>query len=461
MKVEIGINGDAEFSVSPSTFALGPGETQQVDVAFGPTTTGHRSADLVVVAAARNQNVVHTLAHGYGGAAPGSGPTLAPDTIFYVSRRGELRGTSPAGQSFAVDTNVHTCLNDTGGGTRDLCVTSADCAYPGEFCAVATQAAWDPVDMCADGRGHLFLLSDDVFTDLSIDDTERSVGILDVKLDANGNRTDVTMLRKTTTETTQIACDRLTGGDLYVPEYREITAASRCFRDAQENLVTIKRSTGAADTLYRQLDAIEGLNACDDDIDPANDLEVVTTSDGLTRVFGSFDGTFDTGGLYQLVTVQGPTVTPRPLLFSPDIHDAFQLHPDGSVLYAVANDAGASGTISLYKISPNRVTNGPLRLSSLNPCAVIQVSNNRGRTFIDQDQGSFAVSELSNGSAMVLLSFFSTGGVQTVVANTEPVLSRTSPLISQGTYAIEVAADEDRCTVLGLVNLEYMGMPRF
>ena len=135
----------AGFTVSPTDFTIGPGETQDVTVTFTPGTPGHQSANLTLVASTSNRPVVHLVAHGFGGTGPApgpcgnfSGPTLAPDLLFYADLVGSTFGILPDGTRFCADNGVHACLAANGTGSLDVCTTNADCVTPGETCALSS-----------------------------------------------------------------------------------------------------------------------------------------------------------------------------------------------------------------------------------------------------------------------------------------------------------------------------------
>jgi hypothetical protein len=454
LKVELAASSPA-FTVTPVVVDLAAGAQQTVTVTFAPASEGHQAATITALASASNAPVVEVLAHGFGGSAPATGPTLAASTLFYLTFLGAPRGIFPDGRRFTIDNTVGLCQ-----GTGDPCVVGTDCAS--RTCLPGNGATFDPVDFCTDGR-NVYLLSDSVFTDPS--NSNLLVGVLALALDGNGARTGANILYRTTDSTTQIACDRTPGGSIYLAEYHDLNLPQRCFRTAQENLVAVNRSTGAATTLLRQLDGVEGLDPCDDDLDPANDLEVATTRNGPV-VYADFDGGFDTGGgVYR--------AWPSALPLSPDITDFFQVHPDGSVLYVTATDPapgqacpGPTGLLSVYKISPQQAATGAPSLVDLTPCATVEVPNNFGRTYLDTDAGSFAFAP-GPGGGTLLVSFLTSGtGV--------PYRSRTdcsrpagaSPALPtalqvQGTVAIDVPAGSGACTVRGFVNLEFLDSMRF
>ncbi|HLK10649.1 MAG TPA: PKD domain-containing protein [Candidatus Binatia bacterium] len=441
LKVDLASDA-AAFAVSPTALDLGPGEQQTVTVTFAPQAPGHQSATLTAVASASNVPVIEVYAHGFGGAAPGTGPTLAASNLFYLSLLGAPQGIAPDGTRFAIDNTVGLCQ-----GTGDPCIVAGDCASGA--CLPGGGATFDPVDLCSDGQ-NLYLLSDDVFTDNT--SANRTVGVLALSLTPGGARAGASILYRTTSCTMHIACDRLPGGSVYLSEYHDVNLPARCFRTAQENLVAVNRATGAATTLLEQLDSVEGLDQCNDDLDPANDLEVATTRNGPI-VYADFDGGFTTGGgVYR--------AWPSPLPLSPDITDFFQVHSDGSVLYVTVADGAVSSLLSIYKISPQQAASGAPSLADLTPCAVVGVPNDGGRVFLDSDAGSFAFApDAATASGTLLVSFFTAGGAQGATSGAQAALA--TALGVRGTLAVDVPAGSEACTVLGVVNLEFLDSMRF
>lgn len=439
VNVHLALEG-SDFSVEPADVSLDAGESEEVTIHFAPATSGHRMAVLTVVGSSKTRGVVHLLSHGYGGDAPDNGPTLANTTLFYMNPLGRLQGILPDGGHFPVDNTVSSCLGQDGvTGTHDACVTSQDCGVPGEQCVTSQAQLLDPVDMCTAGDGHVYLVSDDVFTDFSTGD-EHSVAVLDLALTSRGVRTGSKMLRHATTETGQVACDRMVGGNLYLAEVRGVTASARCFRDSREVLVALNRRNGNPDTLVQRIDAVEGFDECNDDIDPTTDLEV--SPDGTTA-YVTLDGGFDTGGLYRIL--------PTAQWISPDIHDYFQLHPDGSIVYMSVSNTTNLGILSLYKINPEQASQGTIRLGDLTPCITFSVPNNGGFVQADPDGGSFAVAPAGDGfDATVIATFATRGGA----------LQGQSVLSPRGTVAFSVPASGE-CSLLGLTSLEFMFFPRF
>src|SRR5213594_1567674 len=80
--VRLGVNG-AAFALDTTRLDLGPDESASVGLTFAPTASGHQTAEITVVASSTNQSSVNFLSHGYGGAAPGSGPLPTADPVFF------------------------------------------------------------------------------------------------------------------------------------------------------------------------------------------------------------------------------------------------------------------------------------------------------------------------------------------------------------------------------------------
>jgi hypothetical protein len=469
--VHMGVNGDA-FTLGTRQLDLGPGESVPVEVAFTPTAGGHQSAEITLVASSSNLNSVHFLSHGYGGAAPGSGPIPTADPVFFSTLTGGTSGLFPSGARFNADTNVHTCMTPQNGpGFGDYCLTDADCAANHGSCSLAgsclrgdraglpcgapadcpngfcsSVVPFDPVKMCGDGEGGLYMTSDaGSFTDPNPNPTTELTGtLMHVTFDGSGNRTGAEIVERLTDGTTQLACDKKpasANGQIYIAKDLAYSPGPSCFRDTREALVAIRKDNGneLSPPLLFRIDAAEGLDACNDDFDPVDDLEV--TRDGIGAFVAFPAGVF--------------RVRPgNPLLMTPDIDDLFGVHPDGSVLVVSSADQGPTGLIRVYKISVDQAVTGAPHLTDLTPCATVTVPNNRGAsslrvtTFI-----SFAVDPVSFGSgdATVLLSFLAGGG--------SDVLS--SSLRVRGTVAISSPAGSPTCQVLGLVNLEPLDLLTF
>ena len=462
------------FQVSEPNVTLGPGESHDVTLSFAPQTNGHQAARVSLVANAANRQALSLLAHGYGGTSPGNGPTFAADPLFFTEVAPELLGLGtfgimPDGRRFFADNGVHTCIVPGNGlGTGDFCLTDQNCAANGGTCSTtatcvsganagqpcATPAdcpgsycpsytLFDPVDLCSDGKS-LYLISDEgTFTEPDpAAETERAVTLLRMDLDDQGNVVNRDFLGRTTTETAHIACDGFPagqGGQVYIPEFHNVPDAGDCFRSERESLVRIAKSSGNTQVVTSRIDAYEGLAECDD-LDPVMQLEM--TRDGGRMLAG-----FESGGLWQ--------IRPSPLFYSADITELFQIHPDGSVLYAGTTDSGSTGLVNLYRITPGMVQHGPLPYSALLPCSSFAVPNNTlrdaaGRTVII---GVAATrSAVGSSDATALVSFVATSpGTPTVPSLLQLI---TPNLIVRGTVAFSAPAGTTTCAVEGLINLE-------
>src|SRR6266516_3685140 len=436
--VHLGVNG-AAFTLGTTRLDLGPGESEPVTLTFAPTASGHQAAEITAVASATNQTSVHFLSHGYGGAAPGTGPLPVAEAVFYSGLAGGTVGILPNGTRFLTDTdcaaNNGTCaLTGTcvrGDRAGQPCSTSDDC--PNGFCP--TSSLFDPIDTCGDGEGGLYLISDaGTYTDPRPNpDTELTGTLMHVRFDGNGNRVGPEIVERTTDGTEKIACGKIpasAGGQLYIAEDIAFTQGT-CFRDTREALIAKKKSDGSEAVLLSRIDAVEGLDLCNDDFDPADDLQVAR--DGSAAFVALPSGLF--------------RVRPTPLLMTPDEPDAFQVHPDGSVLVATSGDTGSTGLLRLYKISVDQAIHGAPHVSDLTPCATVEVPNNRGSKPTRLTALiSFAAGPVAPGSgdATVLLSFFSGGGGDAL----------PSSLRVRGTVAVTSPAGSAACNVIGLVNLE-------
>jgi hypothetical protein len=462
------------FAVTPSELTLGPSESQPLTVTFTPTAAGHSSAKVAAVACAANVNAVQLLAHGVGGTAPG--PTFAGETLFFTDAVPGLLGTGtfgilPSGQRIAVDSTASVCqAPENGAGTGDLCLSDRDCINggtclksstcirgeregqpctkaadcPAGFCP--SQTDFDPLDMCSDGQGSLFLLSDEgTFTDLNPVDTELSGTVMRVDFDpSSGARTGAEIIGRSTTQTSWMACDRIpgqNGGRVFLAEYHDVFGMPGCFRDGRESLTVLRKRSGVRTVLASRIDAAEGLDECRDDYEPVEDLQV--SSDGVS-IFASLST-----GLFR--------VMPTPLQITPDFNELFQLHPDGSVVIATATDQGSVGLIRVYKIAPEQAVNGAVRLASTTPCATLSVPNNGGRTVINYPT-ALGRAATGGSDATLVVSFLTTGGTSDRTGR-PPVLS--SKLRFQGTAAFSVPAGGSLCPSLGILNLDLMELLTF
>jgi PKD repeat protein len=454
--------GGGAFALDASDLDLGPGESASVNLTFTPGSSGHQSAQLTVVASASNANAVHLLSHAYGGVAPGTGPLPISETLFFAGTTTDIEGILPSGERIVPDDTVRACLvPQNGNGSGDYCLVDADCASnggtcpavgtciggaraaqscampadcPGGFCS--NDSAFLPLDMAGDGAGGLYLLSDDgSYSDPNPNPvTELDGTLLHLGMDANGTRTAANIVTRTPTCTMQIASDAVppgAGGELYVAWYQSVN--TNCFRSALEQLVAIRKSDGTQTVLLPRIDAAEGLDPCNDDYDPADDLEAAR--DG-SAIFVALPG-----GIYRL--------RPSMLLITPDADpNVFRVHPDGSVLLVTTEDKGPTGLVHVYKISPDQAVNGAPHLSDLMPCATVEIPNNRAATgpALLTDYIYLAITPATPGSldGTIVVSFITTGGIGVLPSN----------LRVGGTLAISSPAGTDVCSVIGLVNLE-------
>ncbi len=432
------------FTVSPDVLDLAAGASATLTLTFAPTTAGHQSANVVVVASGANRCAVHLLAHGFGGSAPSSGPTLAAAPVFY-GLGSDVGGIMPSGARFTVDTTTSSCQSPGGGpGTLDVCFADADCAANGGTCDSTTPAPPNILlGMCSNGAGSLFLLLDNSYTDPDPqNEAQLTSSIVRLDLDQQGNRIGGAIIARETDGTERIACDGRgvrAGGRLYTAEAQSGDPA--CFRIALQELVSLRQDGGGANVLVPRIDAAEKLDACQDDLDAVWSLD--SSRDGLD-VFASLEG----GGLYQL----RPTI--RKITSS--ITDAFEIHPDGDIVYVRAEDKGTSGILKVYKISPDQAADGTPLIEDLTPCATFKVANNTSpntfgsRTVTGEHSIAIGPASIDSLDGILLVSFVSSGGV----SEAHPALSPR--LQVQGTVAFAIPAGLPTCAPLGFVNLDIL-----
>jgi hypothetical protein len=438
--------GTASGAFVPSPAAiddLGPGQEARVELTFAPTVAGHQDTTLTVVGAAANRSAVHVLAHGFGGSAPGTGPTLAAEPLFTTEDFESMLAIMPSGARVSIDTSVPTCEDSGGGGTGDVCVAPADCVNPGETCTGDVTPV-SPLDFCSDGEGGLYVLSDDGnFTPADGAD-EPSGTILRLQLAPDGTRTGAGIFTRINSETDEIACDRRPGaqGRVYVARYADLDPTDTCGRDGEETLGVYPHTGGAGQSNGRPIDLAVTGDQCNGDFDQIGDLEV--SRDGRSA-FASFT---TAGGIYRIA---GPS--PTPLLIVPEVYDVFQIHPDGDVLYATVTDQGTRALLSLYRIAPDQALHGAVPLEAQTPCATFTLPGNGGVTRLGSLSIAAAPAADGSGDATVLVSVLGSEGPPPV-AGQPPVLSRS--LRVAGTVAFAAPAGNAPCTALGLVNLELL-----
>jgi PKD repeat protein len=439
-----------------------------VTLTFAPTVAGHAAAAIAVVTPKSSRQFAAFLAHGYGGSAPGPGPTQMAQSLLYTDVFGNVAGFLPSGAPIAPNTGVYQCY--VGGSLEgDLCVTDADCApnggtcphagvcyggardgqtctmpadCPGSVVGCSSYQPFNPVEICSDAAGGLYMLSDDgAFTDPNPNPNgdELGVDVARVTLDANGNTTSIAIIDRTTSNTAHLACDGFAadaGGRVYLAEDHQLNL-DNCFRSEEESLVSVRKSDGTNQTLIPRIDAVEGLSGCSDDIDNTTHLEA--SSDG-SQAFASFDS----GGLWRL--------RPSPLQFLDQTYneDFFRLHPDGSVVFARVTNSGTTATINVFKVDPTQVATNPLPEAALTPCGSFQVPNTAlpngtvGRSRLDGVWVAPPTAGSSDGTILV-----------SVAANSPS----TDQLAIRATVAFSSPANSSVCTPLGIVNLVDMQVP--
>jgi PKD repeat protein len=435
------------FTVTPDDIPdLGPKAETTVTLTYAPTVAGHDGATVTMVASATNRPVVHVLTHGFGGDAPGWGPTLAAEPLFAYDFGFNLTEFLPSGQQVVIDNNTFGCQTPDGFGTGDVCLVPKDCDIPGETVCGGSPTAFEPIDFCGDGDGGLYLLSDEG-TYTSPDDTNDLLNatMLSLQFDGNGTRTGGSVLARVNGQTSFVACDRRSGsqGRLYLPEYYELDNTNTdCFRDAEERLTLIARKTGNKSTKPKAIDLAVTNDECDGDLDEVGDLEV--TRDGQSA-FVSFQ---NEGGIYRIA---GPSPTPLEIL--PDFYTTFQVHPDGAILVPSVSDQGTTALVSLYKIFPEQAATGAAPLEQLTPCATFPLHNNHGFTRLGDFSIAAAPPTPGSNDAIVLVSFIGSEGPPDQAG--QPIaLSRQ--LRVQGTVAFASPAGSAPCTSLGLVNVQLL-----
>jgi hypothetical protein len=433
-QVKVGLSSsDPAFAVDGATIVRGPDEAATADVTFTPSATGHQDARIRLVIAASNRHSVTFLAHGYGGVAPGSGPTLLAAPVYTPFP--DLGGIMPDGTLFATDGTTGTCAA-AGGGTGDVCVVDADCRSAGESCSGGA-SAFDTAELCSDGQSLYLLSNEGTFTDPDVNaDPALASTVLRIDLDAAGHATGKKILDRTTENTSQLACDGVSagqGGLVYLAEFRGLTDTATCPRDGREALVRINKSSGntqVANGLSR-LDSV-ATGDCDD-LDPVQQLAV--SADGSRLVAG-----FETNGLWR--------IRPSPLPLTPGVNQLFQMHPDGSIVFAAARDSGTNGMIDVYRLTDQQAEHGALPLAALQPCASFAVPNNAGAGVAKTIVSSVVAGPASTSSrdAVVLVSF---------VAGAPAPPHDVLPLGNvQGLVAFALPADATICTASGLVSLD-------
>lgn len=484
------------FTLTPGDLTLGPGEHGDVTVQFAPNATGHRGAVVPIVACADNQRIClrgarvgrfcsldqdcgaadaevtgacggfrveWLLAHGFGGNAPGRGPTLATEPLFYVAPEvinGEVpvTGILPSGLQFQVDNRLRACAGLFG---LDICTKDSDCLggggclttgtctrgerisqpctyhadCPGGACSA--QGTLDPTDMCADGTGTLYLINEDSATDPVTFDSRGTVARLQLDPET-GARLAADVLYHPAMESIQIACDGLAAGSrgrLYVPEYHEIDEPVGCQRDEFEALASVSKATGGTmvPAGFRDINTAAGYPECE----VFENVEDIHASRDGSAIFVSLPLT----GLSRIL--------PKPpLVMVPDFFGNFEVHPDGSVVFLETIDRGTTGLIRVFKVSVAQAQQGALKMSELTPCVTVEMPNGGGRTAV----GELAVGRARTDSddATIVVTFY------TVFPTDSPPPVSNPRALPRGTVAISSPEHTSSCSILGLLNLELL-----
>jgi hypothetical protein len=439
LKVQV-FADDPAFTVAPATLDLGPDASAPLDVTFAPGAAGHADARVLVLVSATNRAAVTLLAHGFGGNAPGDGPTLLAVPVFGIGTGVTL--LAPDGSRTAVDETTGTCGPPAGAGSSDVCAIDGDCDVSGETCSAATTPL-DVSELCSDGQG-LFVLSEDSFTDQRLDpDTELSGSVVRFDLGAGGAVTGRRVLYRTTDDTTHVACDQVAadaGGLVYLAEFRNVEAGINCDRDERDALVTINKTTGNARSVMSRVDQAAGVGDCTFR-DAVSQLRVAP--DGIKKY-----AAFDTAGLWR--------ITPTPVAFTPDVHDTFQVAADGTVVFAIAHDRGAQATIDLYRMTEAQVEHGALPVSDLVPCASFAVPNDG----TDAAPARTVVISLVLGPSAAAAS--DAVALATFRSRADPPAFDVLPPFGdvRGTVAFSLASATTTCSAQGLVTLAGVELAR-
>jgi hypothetical protein len=469
----------APFVASPDRLELHGGESADVTITFTPTASGHQHARIAIVATATNRSLLSVLSHGFGGTAPGTGPTLAAGPVFYTDilpiDQGlgfGVKGIMPDGTRIAPDNSVRSCETPLNGpGTGDYCLSDADCAANGGSCPASalclsgpnaglactrqsdcpngfcpSSAVFDPLELCGDGAGGLYLLSDEgTFTDPSPGETELAVSVMRMSLDGAGNLVQSEIIDRATTETLHIACDGFSadaGGRVFISEFRNVPDMGSCFRSEKESLVALRKNNGNAQTILSRIDAQVGLPECED-IDPVSHLEV--SPDG-SKVWAGFES----NGLWR--------IRPTPLQYIDGFtffDELFRLHPDDGLILTSVVDGPTTSLIKVFKVTAEQVAQNPLPFTALTPCGTFQLPNNGAPG--DTGQAivvGFAAAPKAQGSndATILV---------TVAARraARDILSQN--LTIRATLAFDAPANSNTCPFAGVVNLETLDQLTF
>jgi hypothetical protein len=442
VKIHAVVQDGAGFAVAPADLDLGPGGSATIDVTFAPAAQGHASAHIMLVTSSANRPGLTFLTHGYGGSAPGDGPTLVDAPVF-AALGSSLDRIGSDGARMAIDATTATCAPPGAAFGGDVCTVDGDCRSSGELCG-GTAVPTDVTDLCSDGSS-LYVLSEDSFTDPRDDpQTDLSGSLVRFDLDGAGTVTGRDVLYRTTDDTEIVACDGVAasaGGLAYLPEFQNVQDTDACPRDERDSLVAVNKGTGSARTVsgLARMDQLAQVGDCDFR-DAVNAFEV--GPDGGAKYAG-----FDTRGLWRL--------TPAPVWITPDVRDMFQVHQDGSVTFVVGTDRGAVGSLDLYRVTADQVEHGALPLSALTPCATYTVPNNAGGGPARTLGTSITLGPASGPAtgATVLVTF--SAGPRTPATDVLPPFGDL-----RGTVAFSLPSGTTSCNLAGLVSLQSTPLAR-
>jgi hypothetical protein len=432
---------DPAFTVAPATLDLGPDGSAALDVVFTPAAAGHADARVLLLVSASNRGALTLLTHGFGGAGPGDGPTLLGVPAFGIGGTG-VTLLAPDGTRVPIEETTGTCAPATAFASADVCVVDDDCDVPGETCT-QTATPLDVTDLCSDGQS-LFVLAEDSYTEQRLDaETDLSGSVVRFDLGAGGTVTGRRVLYRTTDDTSYLACDQIaagTGGLAYLAEFRSMESSVNCDRDERDALVTLSKTTGNARSVMSRIDQAAGVGDCEfrDGV-----AELRVAADGVKKYAG-----FDSAGLWR--------IAPVPLAFTPDVHEGFQIAPDGTVVFAIAHDRGATATIDLYRITEAQVEHGALRVSELTPCATFAVPNDTTAA----DPARTNVTSLVLGPSALAPS--DSVALVTFRSRADPPAFDVLPPFGdvRGTVAFSLASASASCGAQGLVTLGAVELAR-
>jgi hypothetical protein len=359
------------------------GAERPVSITFAPTSEGHAEAVLQLVSTGSNLPLIRLLVHGYGGTgSPPWGTTATGYIIGPADLPRDVVGAKlPDGTLVPLDNSTALCVGGTVDGAP--CVTGNDCAgggtcperlcfsgpNQGQSCSSPSDCpestcgdVFEPIDLCADGTGTVYMLNDDVRFDPNPDRDPQESGMI-LRVDTGGARSVLT--DRVTEETLTLACDRRSDGRVFWTHY-DLDASF----DDREDLKTLKKDGGSITTLLQNINRRMG------DVDPQTYIE----SDGFINYGQSLAMRADANGntVYISNTFGLYRVEPSPLLVTRDVDEVFDVFPDGSLLAAAAIDDNLESTIRVYKIDPNHAVTGTLVLDALTPWATASVPINRG-----------------------------------------------------------------------------------